>query len=208
MNVLALFTCHAFAERQRSVYDTWFPAATARGYRTEIFDGNRLGVRDDYESLPVKTQALFRWAVAEGVERLVKIDDDTYVNMARFEIPNVDYGGQLTPPSDDGSGRAGAGRAPAGTHPFPYAGGGAYVVSRRAMEILARAPINDWAEDRWVGNTLARNGVQLTPLPGWLFVNWGHRVDEYLHPSNVVIMQIPSVADLRRTHAWIANHAC
>lgn len=207
MTVLALFTCHAFAERQRSVYDTWFPTAKARGYRVEVFDGNRLGVRDDYQSLPVKTQTLFRWAVAEGIDRLVKIDDDTYVNMARFSVPEVDYGGQLTPPSDEGSGRADARHAPPGTHPFPYAGGGAYVVSRRSMEILAAAPINDWAEDRWVGNTLARNGIQLTPLPGWLFVNWGHQVDEYFHPSNTVIMQIPSVDGMRRAHAWMANHA-
>lgn len=204
-DVLALFTCHGFAERQRSCFDTWWPMAQARGFDVQVFDGNRLGVRDDYESLPYKTQALFRWGVQNGVDRMVKIDDDSYPNMRRFEIPDVDYGGQLTPPSDDGSGRAGAGRAPAGTHPFPYAGGGAYVVSRRAMEVLAAAPINDWAEDRWVGNTLARNGIQLTPLLGWVFVNWGHRTDEYFHPSNVVIMQIPSVGDMRRCHAWMVN---
>lgn len=207
MTVLALFTCHAFAERQRSVFDTWFPAAKARGYHTEVFDGNRLGVRDDYQSLPMKTQALFRWAVAEGYDRLVKIDDDTFVNIARFSIPDVDYGGQLTPPSDEGSGRAGARHVAAGTHPYPYAGGGAYVVSRRAMEILSVAPINDWAEDRWVGNTLARAGVPLTPLPGWVFVNWGHRVEEYFKPENTVIMQIPSIEGMRATHDWAACFA-
>lgn len=205
MTVLALYTCPTFTERQQACYDTWFPLAKERGFDLQVFDGRRLGVRDDYAALPQKTQALCRWGVANNVDRLVKIDDDTYVNMRHFILPEVDYGGQLTPPSDEGSGRAGARSAPAGTHPYPYAGGGAYVLSLRAMQILANATITDWAEDRWVGNTLARHGIQLTPLPGWLFVNWGHRVDEYFSRANTVVMQIPSVADMRRCHSWMVN---
>ena len=48
---------------------------------------------------------------------------------------------------------------PKGTYPYNYAAGGAYWLSRKAMTIVADAqPNGDWAEDRFVGDTLGSMG--------------------------------------------------
>ncbi len=163
--LIAIYTCKNNAERVQAQLDTWVPEAIAAGYDVGVFDGNKLGVSDDYFSLPDKTKALCRYALRHGYSSLLKIDDDSYVRVSNFKPVTDDYAGIWTKPYDGGTSHPpGRPAMPAGTFPHPYAAGPAYWLSARAMQLVANAPITDWAEDRWVGHVLAEHGVMLTDL--------------------------------------------
>lgn len=201
--IIAVQTCREdfrFVERCNLSKDTWIARMLER-YPVEIFDGARLGVSDKYQHLPQKVQAIFRWAVAEGHDYLMKIDDDCYLTKA-FEFPRIDYGGIVMPPTDDGSPRAMARASVPGTHPHAYASGGAYVISARAMAIMAQCPITDWAEDRWVGNTLARHGIPVQAVPGWTWLDPTKGLDPILREENVLLSQLETVHNIHRAHAF------
>lgn len=100
---------------------------------------------DDYCFLSHKVRKICEYAVAEGHDRIVKIDDDSYINFSRFEVIEADYAGIRK--SGD------------------YASGGAYWLSRASMEIVAKYGVQDWAEDRGVGTLLARHNIRLTDIP-------------------------------------------
>lgn len=151
-----------------AVRQTWFPHSQAI-FETRFFvglgdnplnsDTIQLAVQDDYNSLPYKVQGMAAYALANDFDFMYKCDRDTYVVPGRlracgFERENY-YGhfplhpveGPITSPPD-----------PAGH--YVYASGGCgYILSRRAMEILVKTEITDWAEDRWVGDTMAKNGI-------------------------------------------------
>ena len=55
--LLAIITCKANSDRLRAQQETWIPRAVAAGYDVQIFDGERLGVPDDYYSLIQKTRS-------------------------------------------------------------------------------------------------------------------------------------------------------
>lgn len=100
-----------------------------------------LNVADDYQHLPHKVLAVFRWALEQGYSHIFKCDDDTYVWVDRLitELP-CDYGGY----------------APHGV----VSGGPGYFLSRRMMEaVLKHAdPDLQWAEDVMVGQAINRVG--------------------------------------------------
>jgi hypothetical protein len=103
-----------------------------------------LDAPDDYEGLPAKVRKMFEFALRSGYDNVCKTDDDGYFNFSRFEVVESDYAG-IRKPGD-------------------YAGGGAYWLSRRSMEIVVEHGISDWAEDRGVGTLLATRGIQLTDI--------------------------------------------
>ena len=140
--LIAVVTCEKNRYRVKAQLETWVPWATRD---VKFFDGKTLGVPDDYESLSRKTEALCRWALGAGYDRILKLDDDGWINFHRFEIVDEDYAG-IRKPGD-------------------YASGGAYWLSRWAMGIIARCGINDIAEDRGVGTLLAEHGIRLTDIP-------------------------------------------
>lgn len=176
--------------------------AQATGFLdVEIFDGARLGVSDDYLSLPLKTQALCRYARDMGYERLLKIDDDGYIRVDKLTIPTADYAGARNVPNDYGwNGELARPSSPAGTHPYSYANGGAYWLSSRCIHIISEANITDWAEDRWVGNTLGRVGTELVEIPGYKSVG-PCNLPPFLTPETVILMQIPNPEDLLTCHS-------
>lgn len=105
-----------------------------------------LDAPDDYAGLPAKVQAMFRWALDQGYDYVFKCDDDVYVwpdrLLERFEP--TDYRGFM---------------AEAATG--PYVCGAAYWVSRKAMEVIVNTEWDGhWAEDKWVGRTLAAAGIK------------------------------------------------
>ncbi len=168
--LIAIATCHGkeYALRHHKQLESWVPQAVAAGYVVEVFDGPRLGVPDDYGHLVEKTRAICGWAREHGHTRMLKVDDDTWVNVPQLIVPAADYAGYRFGAGDFGSERAGTPDMPPGTNPASYAMGGGYWLSEDAMRALAEAPLTaDWAEDRWVGNTLARVGIELTDLPGY-----------------------------------------
>lgn len=139
--LIAIVSCEQYRHRTDAQFETWGRSP----YPTRIFEGSYLYVPDDYESLSRKIEALCVWALERGHDRILKIDDDGYINWPRFEIVEADYAG-IRKPGD-------------------YASGGAYWLSRRAMEIVARYGIDDTAEDRGVGRLLAQHGIPLTDIP-------------------------------------------
>jgi hypothetical protein len=162
--LIAIITCKAYAHKLKLQKSTWIPQGLALGWDIQVFDGERLGVPDDYAGLPAKTKALCTWALENGYTNLLKIDDDAYVWMNKFKMLNHDYAGHRAAANDQGCPRLGVPNYPKGHFPHEYASGGAYWLSAKSMKILANTKINDWAEDRWVGNTLAKNNVPLIHL--------------------------------------------
>jgi hypothetical protein len=103
---------------------------------------------DDYYSLPYKVRELSRWALANGYERLLKLDDDALLFPNRVIVPSSHCVGWMQPCGD-------------------YCAGFAYWLSRRAMEVVANADIPEGmhSEDRWTGAVLAAAGIKPEPMP-------------------------------------------
>ena len=197
--LIAIYTCGRpkYKERIQTLQETWIPLA-APGTDIRFFDGERLGVPDDYFSLPQKTKALCKYALQHGYDYMLKVDDDTYIHPDRLALPDADYAGIFIKANDCGFPPRFP-NSPKGTHPFDYASGGAYWLSRRAMEIVVDAEIDDWAEDRWVGQALARQGIKLKVLPDYLFFQ-EFSIEPYLRREFTLLTQIPSSAQLRLYH--------
>ena len=140
---------------------TWVPRLEAAGVEVVFLVGNptlifesrltgrmlELRCGDAYEDLPMKTQRFCRWAVQHrSFDHLFKCDDDTHIDaeaFLEFDVAGGDYLGAGMPGS--------------------YASGGSgYFLSPRAAHVVARGPLDHWAEDRAVGDLLAEHGIELT----------------------------------------------
>lgn len=170
--LIAVITCHQNTERVKSIRSTWYPSVPSgqadlrffvgRGPRVTTPDHVQLDVDDSYAGLPEKVRGVMHWAIREGYDHVVKVDDDTYVQPDRLLASGFlgrDYIGRL--------------RGPSGRRPYPYASGFCYVLSNRAAAIIAHTdPGVESAEDRFVGNTLYAAGFKCHPdyrfvvLPG------------------------------------------
>lgn len=186
--LIAVITCKKYAHRLAAQKATWIPQMLEAGWDVQVFDGERLGVSDDYVYLPAKTKALCKWALAHGYTNMLKLDDDAYVWVDRFKEIIADYAGIRVGANDGGNGQYGIPNYPKGHFPHDYASGGSYWLSARTMKMLVDTPLNDdWAEDRWVGTVLAQHNVPLTPTP-----NYGcHCFIPVLHSNFAVLAQIP-----------------
>lgn len=115
-------------------------------YPDEVF----LNVPDDYNSLPLKVQAAFAWALEHGYTNALKIDDDTYVvpkNLLTSGFEAHDWIGRIN-------------HQPSGHY---CSGGSGYWLSNKAMEVVAKGKLNgDWAEDREIGRILRNAGINPT----------------------------------------------
>lgn len=152
--LIAIPTCEADKELEEACKATWaghqewnlpFPMVA----NIAFLDGPTLGVADGYDDLPIKVQAICKWALQLDYDFLFKCDSDTYVWMNRLFTSGFEQ--------HDYSGWTGGKVAPKDE----YASGGAgYWLSRRAMEIVANAELtDDTCEDRWVGRVLFDAGI-------------------------------------------------
>jgi hypothetical protein len=146
-------------DRIQTLLDTWYKDYLARAadkIDLQFFVGRgngevnlphyvELDAPDDYKGLPEKVRKIFEFALRAGYDFCCKTDDDGYFNFRKFKIVEADYAG-IRKPGD-------------------YAGGGAYWLSRRSMELVVEHGIDDWAEDRGVGTLLAKHGIRLTDIP-------------------------------------------
>jgi hypothetical protein len=195
-NPIAIVTCKKNLARRQSLLDTWVPLAREAGYVVEFFDGGRLGVPDDYVHLPLKAKAIFKWAHDMGSDHFLKLDDDAYVQVNRLKAVESDYAGVHCPANDLGLPKAHIPNFPAGTFPYDYLSGGAIWFSKKAVQILANTPLNnDFADDRWVGQTLAQNGITRTLLPDFY---WYPHVP--VGTSYTVIFNVPTPENVRILH--------
>ena len=158
--LIAIPTCHPCADRARMQRETWVNDNTGwadvrffcgRGAQREpLPDEVFLDCRDDYEGLPEKVRAVHAWSLGHGYEHTFKCDDDTFLYLDALEksgYQSHDYAGKE--------------RAASGGYPAAYASGGpGYWLSAKASRIVADSPLtDDWAEDRWVANTLLGRGI-------------------------------------------------
>lgn len=168
--LISVVTCHKFRERADACRNTWvrevrggadvrffvgidtrpIEEGNAYGYSTtlpvkENGDEVMLPCDDEYDGLAVKVKMMFAWAVAQGYQRIFKLDDDAFVVPQRLLSigGTFDYVGNF--------------RAANGKYPYDYASGFCYMLSDRAAKIVADRPYvpgDDTMEDRYVGNTL------------------------------------------------------
>lgn len=150
-----------------------------RSDRTPLEHEIMLDCGDDYYSLPHKVRRICEYAVKAGYDETTKVDDDVALRIGRLlaNPSGVDYRG-FEIESD-----------------IKYASGTCYQLSRRAMEIVARAPIpeDEWREDRHVGRTLLDNGIKVSHEERFLCCNCAACIVKYkdsisihtTHPSQI-----------------------
>lgn len=140
--IVAIISCWDHRDREQAQQRTW---AT---HHSLWFTGPMLNVPDDYSHLPFKVQAACRWLLRAGYTHCWKADTDTYCSLDRLFSSGYEKHDYIGYELEGKLGR--------------YASGGAgYWLSRRAMEVLSKAPCAKGNEDEWVGFTLAQAGVTL-----------------------------------------------
>lgn len=164
--LIAIISCHANCERREIVRSTWLPRI-GQDIDAAFFVGRPaasaedsvipLDCDDDYNGLPKKVLAMLEWAAARGYERVWKVDDDVYVVPERLKWEKIpDYFGRKRGPSYEG-----AAKTLYGAQESSFCSGFGYSLDRRAINAVLRAAYNgDWAEDRFIGNALARAGFR------------------------------------------------
>lgn len=155
--LIAICTCHRFRGRADAQRATWVKKIKDIDYKFFLGGSNGipgidevfLDVPDDYDSLPLKTQAIMKWALDHGYDAVFKCDDDTYVFPDRLLtiLPTTAYEGRI-----NGSNVQ---LAPKG-----WCSGFAYWLAGEAISIIANAgkPTHR-AEDLWVGMILNAKGI-------------------------------------------------
>jgi hypothetical protein len=143
-----------------------------RGERSPEADEVFLDVPDDYYSLPIKVKAVFQWALDHHYDFCLKVDDDVFVWVDRLirNYPSDDYRGFMLEASEG-----------------KYASGTAYWLSRKAMEVVVKAEWNpaDFAEDKYVGRTLAYNGINLAHDDGFQCCNCPGCMSRYSEENRI-----------------------
>jgi hypothetical protein len=148
--LIAVAGCWHRGERTQAQRDTWASGADTVFFVGRPPDGEPrltertavLDVDDGYAGLPEKVRAISRWGLENHFGELCKLDDDVYCRPERLDgvLGDADY----------------VGRFREGYDGFPsYASGFTYLLSRKAMQIIANAELtHDPNEDRWVGTVL------------------------------------------------------
>lgn len=160
--LLAIISCHSRPQYREAQRDTWIPLIPKEAdYRffmgpstdTPKEDEVLLDCDDSYQGLPSKVQAVVLWALYQGYDYVVKVDDDVVLWPTRFMnsgYNNYDFTGHT---NEDRS------RV---TAPWGFC----YVLSRKAMEHIAAATLPYGNNDEvWVANTLAAQGITLHNEP-------------------------------------------
>lgn len=183
--LIAILTCEKHAVRAAGVRNSWLRLAPSswrvlfvhgRPGQAAAIEGDRLYLdcREAYEYLPHKVLALAQYAKDHlAFDHLFKTDDDTYIDLERFSAfrrDGIDYAGQFR---EQPVGIAGKtwhyGKCDDARHEVPYekpfvcpwATGGGYFLSRRAVEALvtrlADTVDDSLFEDMMVGEALTRD---------------------------------------------------
>lgn len=127
-----------------------------------------LSIKDTYETLSTKTQAICQWAAERDFDFLLKVDTDTVAhprNLVFSNFQNHDYSGGF---NEDQMPTSLRDRFGGSTIQFP-SGGAGYWLSRKSLTIVANSDkVVSCAEDVFVAAVLKEHGI----LPSW---NTGYR---------------------------------
>jgi hypothetical protein len=214
--LLAIFTCHQL-NYSHPEYKDWFVRSTKGGRVAGIRDSwlrdvtcdhkffyGRTATRspendeiflpcaDDYYHSADKIQAIIRYALYNGYDNLLKIDDDVYAYWGRLmqNVPEADY--------------VGGGRG-------PFVAGPSYWLSHRALRTLASGRANSWAEDAWVGMVLANENINPV-LDSRYYIAPFTRTNQYItdeelsQPHDHLTIHSLTPEQMRREHANRIEH--
>lgn len=131
-----------FGTRLRPALDTRRDTIQPTVDREPLSDEIFLTCGDNYTSNPEKMKAICRYALANGYDFLLRVDDDTFIYPDRLlrEDWQHDYAG-----ANKGS-----------FHP-----GGCLFLSRRAMELIVASRPTSYADDLWIGQVMAENRIPM-----------------------------------------------
>jgi len=141
------------------IRDTWMPLVPKDKADIVVFVGRGKGTPsegvvelecdDSYQGLPEKVRAIARWASMQGYNFMLKCDDDTVLNPVKWLASGYD--------KHDYSGREN--RPP---QPYVIPMGFNYVMSRKCMNIISKAPLpGNFDDEKWVAKNLWDHGISL-----------------------------------------------
>ena len=208
--LIAVVTCHKFESRANVQRRTWVKDAKWLGIDVKFFVGRREGVHtmqlrvlpedtvqldvsDDYGNLPLKVQAMCRWATIRGYDYVLKTDDDTFVRPGVLLEQIETYKGFDSLGHSNGL----------------YNSGFGYVLSPRAVRAIADAEWDgDPPEDRWVGHVLSQNNLTHKDNPYFrLYVSGtGIRCREHCRPSNNHWRDCPLCAEMKHAASVVCPY--
>jgi Galactosyltransferase len=164
-SLIAVVSCHGRKEWQEAIRRTWLPLVP-EGTDVRFFIGRGdsdyspsevvLDCDDSYQGLPEKVQCIAKWAIAEGYDYMLKLDDDVVI-----------YPALLLASGYEANAFTGAdGHRPNPQRPYFVPSGFAYWLNRTCMEIIAAEPLpNDNYDEGWVAGTLYKYEATLTCDP-------------------------------------------
>ena len=197
--LIGVITCDRDKHWLAGCQDTWLKDVMP-DFDVVIVDKTFLpeGIEDTYQHLPHKTKELCRYALKHSYRSLLKIDNDSFARPKLFKPPQQDYAGRLR-------GKSNPAFVPEGVvNVSDFCSGGGYWLTARAMQIIVQSPItNDFAEDRWVGNTLHGFGIRAHCIAGYIAPTHSPVSDYMRDPGCVVLMQMESPDQMRKVYAGI-----
>ena len=154
--LLAVVNCHTRLAYQQCIRDTWLPLVNGADVRFFLGPSTRepqadevfLDCDDSYQGLPSKVRAIARWALAQGYDYVLKIDDDVVVvphKLLASNFQSYDFVGH---------------RNDIRPYPVPY--GFCYWMSKRSLALAASAELpRDNNDEVWVTSKLSKDGITL-----------------------------------------------
>lgn len=184
--LVALQTCSLlkYEARTKLCLATW-ARVLPPGYDLKVCTGAALGVPDVYDALVYKSRASIAYAHDRGYDHLLSVDDDTILRPARLHPPAADYAGWATTVHIDDW--------------CEFCQGGAYWLSRRAMEVMLATPLpatQGSACDGWTGRILREHGILPVHLSDYVVhpaVEWisKWRPEAVYNPDWTALLQVP-----------------
>lgn len=162
--LIAVVSCRTRREWTNTISSTWLKYVpegadvrffVGRGEPTAWPDEIVLDCDDSYQGLPEKVQGIVRWALANGYDHVLKLDDDVVIDpvemlKSNFKQPFVGTGGHRPNPQ----------------RPYYVPSGFAYWMDKTSMEYVANAPLpSDNYDEGWVAGVLHAQGISLTLDP-------------------------------------------
>lgn len=174
--LIAIKSCEYDRNRgaHQLVRDTWGQDVTGADLffftaRTGCADSDEIIVNapDDYPGLPFKTREIIRYTIGRDYDFIFLCDTGSFLiphHLMEYNFKNSDYLGYWglssgTFPYTDGDSRYQTSSFISKC--YPWASGGGYSLSRRAMGLIADEEPNVFSEDLWVAQVLAKNDILL-----------------------------------------------
>lgn len=163
--LLAVVNCHTRLAYQQCIRETWLPLVNGADVRFFLGPSTRepqadevfLDCDDSYQGLPSKVRAIVRWALAQGYDYMLKIDDDVIIVPRKLLASNFQR--DFTGHRND-------------IRPFPVPYGFCYWLSKRSMQLVVDAQLpRDNNDEVWVTETLSKKFITLHHDPSYLMHN-------------------------------------